>query len=1300
MDRPFLPRALLLLVLAAPGAAQAAGPPPTCVRNVGLDRRGDGEGLVTLLLAGGRIAAVLDAAAPAPPAAFLVDGTGLVAQPAFLDAFARKGCAMREPESERGSRFDARADVRIDMAAADRHGIQPAFRAADFLAIDAAAAEAWRAAGFGAVLVAPGGEILAGASVLATTRDAPPRDVIVRPVVFAHAAFAASGPGYPETLMGQHAQLRQFLRDVVWHAERQMRYAAGRPGPRPPWDLDLEAGVPLVTQETTLACEAESDRDIERWLRLAEELDLVIAIAGGRDAGRAAGELAARDIPVLLTLDWGEEVEDPRAPAPATASPRGYVEPVEVRLEKRRRWEESQASALRLHEAGVRFAFGTGAGEPAALLARIRVLVGLGLPAAAAREALTAGAAALLGAGDRLGRIAPGYDATLVLWRGDPLADETARPAWVFVDGYGTELPPPAEEEAAEEAGPAAAAAGGEETGAGHAYETDERRVPRLETTGGALIQNATIHSGVAPAFAGDVLVQDGIIAAIGSSLAAPAGATVIDATGKHLAPGVIDVHSHIALAGDANEGSLSITAECDVADAIDPDDPAIYRALAGGVTAIQCLHGSANVIGGRSGALKLRFRRAARSLRLAAAPPGIKLALGENPTHAGAANRGERFPSTRMGVETLLERAFARAAEYRAGWRELAAAQARGEDPPPPRRDERLDVLVGVLEGDVRIHAHCYRADEILMLLRLAERHGFRVQTLEHAFEAYKVAAEVAAHGAGCSTSSDWWAYKMEAYDAIPQNAALLEEAGAVAAISSDSDELMRHLYHEAAKSVRYAGLDPVHALRLVTLNGARLLEIEDRAGSIEVGKDADLVLLNGDPLSIYSRVEWTMVDGAIEFERRDAFGFDAAPAPVRTLVEASPPARADGAEDGELLAIVGGTLHPVTAPAIENGTLLVRDGRILDLGADLGVPVAARVIDAGGRHVWPGLIALDTPLGLREIGAVGVTDDTGETGGNQPDVRVSAALHPASALIPVTRAGGITRAQVAPRGEGPMRGQSAIVRLAGDTWEELVAVDRDMLHLRFPPAPPPGEEDGEEPPELAALRRLLHEALEHGRRGDEAERAGATPPAHDPRLAALLPFARAEKRIAVHADDAPTILLVLEFAREEALDIVLYGAAEGWKVAEAIARSGRPVVVEPVLAVPRSPYDPYDAAYANAAVLARAGVPIAIAAGEGANARNLPYHAGMAAAFGLPREEALRAVTYYAARILGVDEELGSLAPGKIADVVITDGDLLEPASRVTHVLIDGRLQSLENRQTELYARYRDRLRRQQGR
>ncbi len=825
-----------------------------------------------------------------------------------------------------------------------------------------------------------------------------------------------------------------------------------------------------------------------------------------------------------------------------------------------------------------------------------------------------------------------------------------------------------------------------------HAVELDAHRRPALRTGGSCVIRNVTIHSAVAPPRVGDVLVLEGRITAVGQ-IDAPEGILTLDGTGRHLAPGVVDPHSHTAIRGGVNEGSLSITCEVRIADTLDPDDLAIYRGLAGGVTTAHIMHGSANAIGGQGQVIKLKWGREAHELLFPRSPKVVKFALGENPKRANSGRGNDRFPATRMGVETLFHRAFERAREYQREREALAQARERGEDPAPLRRDLRLEALVEILEGTIVVHSHCYRADEILMLLRAAERLGFRVGTLHHVLEGYKVAPELAEAGVAASTFSDWWAFKIEAYDAIPENAALLDDAGVLSSLNSDSNELMRRMYGEAAKSVRYADLDPVRALALVTLNPARQLGIADRVGSIEVGKHADLVLLSGDPLSSFAQVLWTMVDGEIEFERRDAFGLDGVALPVRPLREESQPI-AWKPEGGAVTAIVGGTVHVVSGPALEGATVLIQDGRILDVGKELIVPAGARVIAAQGKHVLPGMIALGAPVGIREIASINATLDVSEIGGDQPDLRTASSVHADSAQIGVTRSNGVTRVQVAPQGGGPVMGRSALIQLEGDTWEDLLTLDLDMLHVRFPRLDNDAEKK-EPPAPVLALERLLADAREYARLLDEA-RAGAPAPRHDPRLEALVPFVRGDRAVAFHADNAQTILHALRFAKREELRAVLYGAREGWKVADAIAREGVPVAVGPVLALPSSRFDPYDCAYANAAILHRAGVEVSILAAEAENTRNLPFHAAMAAAFGLPREEALRAITYYPARMLGVEGQLGSLAPGKVADVVVTSGDPLEIQSRVEYVFIGGRQVELSNHQTRLRDRYAARIQR----
>lgn len=835
-----------------------------------------------------------------------------------------------------------------------------------------------------------------------------------------------------------------------------------------------------------------------------------------------------------------------------------------------------------------------------------------------------------------------------------------------------------------------------------HAYETDALRVPALRTGGSCLIRGATIHTAVGEPFVGDLLVVDGKIQAIGELGEVPEGLVEIQAEGMHVAPGVVDCHSHMAIERGINEGTVSISADVDISDSVDSDDLTIYRALAGGCTTARLLHGSANAIGGKHEVIKLKWGRTADELVFPGAPEGIKFALGENVKRSNwGSGNSTRFPASRMGVATLYQRAFERAREYAAEWDAYEAAVAAGEDPLPPRRDLRLETLVGILDGEIGVHCHCYRADGILMIIRVAQQFGFKLATLQHVLEGYKVAKEMADAGVGGSTFGDWWAYKMEAYDAIPQNAALMDRAGVLSSVNSDSDEMVRRMYGEAAKSVRYAGLDRVRALALVTLNAAKQLGIDARVGSIEVGKDADLALLTGDPLSTLSRVELTLVDGEVEFQRRDTFGFDAAPLAYEAATAQMPEALdPDLQSSAPITALVGGTVHTVEFGTIEDGTVLMQDGLLLAVGprSEVEIPVGARTIMAEGKHVWPGMIALNTNLGLHEVGAVRATQDAREIGGNQPDVGTLRAINADSAHIGVTRFNGITRAQVAPQGGGPLRGVSAVIDLEGSNWEELATVEGDMMHVRFPTVRNSAKSK-DMPDEVEELRELFAAARRYGDLQEAAAADESTlPPLRDPRLEALLPMLRGEQKVALHARNAQTILLALKFAGEEELDAVLYGAAEGWKVADAIAASGVPVVVGPVLTLPSSSFDPYDAPFANAAVLVRAGARVAIHPDDPDNTRNLPLHAAMAACYGLPVEEAVRSITLTPAELVGLGDRLGSLAPGKIADVIVTEGHLLEAAGTIDYAFIDGRQVELKNRQTEFYARYQRRLRLQE--
>lgn len=394
------------------------------------------------------------------------------------------------------------------------------------------------------------------------------------------------------------------------------------------------------------------------------------------------------------------------------------------------------------------------------------------------------------------------------------------------------------------------------------------RRLGGPERSGAILVYNATIWTcGPEGKLEGaDLLVKDGRIDQVGPGLIAPAGAQIIDGSGTHVTPGLIDCHSHTAISRGVNEATHAVTCEVRIGDVLDATDIALYRELAGGVTTANILHGSANPIGGQNQPIKLRWGSLPEDLKFGGAMPGVKFALGENVKQSNWGDRyTSRYPQTRMGVEEILRDTFLGAADYQRKWDEFKKHPA---ETPPPRRDLRMEAALEILNRQRIVHIHSYRQDEILMFIRLSQELGFTIGTFQHGLEGYKVADEIAKVGAGLSSFSDWWGYKVEAFDAIPHNGAMLQRAGVVVSYNSDSNELARRLNTEAAKAVKYGGLTEEQALDFVTINPAKQLRIDRQTGSLEAGKDADFVIWNGHPLSTYTRAEQTWVDGVCYFD------------------------------------------------------------------------------------------------------------------------------------------------------------------------------------------------------------------------------------------------------------------------------------------------------------------------------------------------------------------------------------------------------------------------------------------------
>lgn len=830
--------------------------------------------------------------------------------------------------------------------------------------------------------------------------------------------------------------------------------------------------------------------------------------------------------------------------------------------------------------------------------------------------------------------------------------------------------------------------------------ELPSDRFSPIERTGGELfIRGGTVLTGTGETLEEtSILIRKGKIAAIGKDLKPDSGMKVIDARGRWVVPGLIDTHSHIMFDGglsQVNEGTQSIVCEVRVRDVIATHDPAEYRALAGGLTTARLLHGSANCIGGQDAVVKLKAGDSLADHLVLSRPVGVKFALGEN-----VKRNADRFPHTRLGVEATLKRAFFEALDYRRTWLEYdRAKRAAGEESEnllPPRRDLRLELLVSILNRETLIHSHCYRADEILMLLRTADSLGFRIQSLQHVLEGYKIAPEIVKHGASCSTFADWWAYKVEAYDATPYNASLLVEAGANTVIKSDNAELMRHMNLEAAKSLKYGNMPADAALRMVTINAARELGLDRRIGSIEVDKDGDLAIFSGHPFNAFSRCVATVIEGEVRYQQAKQPTAMSAAAVKRTaatprLVLADDKVRSAAIDipvaASGVYAIENVVIHPIEGKedAIEHGTIIISGGKIQALGREIPAPEGAAIVNATGLHAYPGLIDSGCLLGVHEIDAIEVTHDSAENGPFQPDLLPSTAINVDSELLPVARAGGITAALIRPR-SGIIAGQCSLIQTAGWTAPEMTLREAVGLAVNWPT----------KPEEITALKEFLMAA----RRYDEIrsnEKPGEGQIVIDPRYESMRPYLHRAKPVFVEGHTRKQMAEALLWADEEKLRVILTGATDAWKLAPEIKARKVPIIVGPVMRAPIEAWDPFDAPYANPGRLFENGITLAIRSDEEANARNAPLEAGFAVGYGLPEKEALKAVTLNAAKILGVDKELGSLKAGKRANVILTDGSPLQHTTQFKAIFVSGVPYPPESRQTRFYEKYRQRLNRE---
>lgn len=1031
-------------------------------------------------------------------------------------------------------------------------------------------------------------------------------------------------------------------------------------------------------------------------------------------------------------------------------------EPLKVQKERRRLWEEQVANALKLHEAGVPFSLRTrDFRDPAELFKNLRLVIERGLPESAALQALTTTPAELLGLKHQLGAVDAGYVANVILMD-RRFTDEKAKVKKVFVDGVRFDLDrddkkepdkkkadrdATADEKKSKEKSEATEKQGASDDEADENWPTFESeiladRIPKTRTGGNVLIRNATILPVSSPAMENaSILIENGKITAIGQVPHTPPGVTVIDGTGRFVMPGIVDCHSHLGIDG-VNEGAHSISAEVRIGDLIRPRDLAIYRAVAGGATTHHAMHGSANTIGGQCVIFKLKYERPVSEMLIPTAPRTIKFALGENVKQSNFPNAwGKRYPNTRLGVEAVLRGSFEAARTYQQEWTAYENAVKSGLDVPIPRRDLKLEALADVLAGRMTVHCHCYRSDEILRLIDIAEEYGVRIGVWHHVLEGYRIAPELARHGGGASSFANMWAYKIEAFGAIPHNAAFMTDAGVCSTVNSDSANTIRYLNQEAAKCIRWGGLDEIEALKLVTLNAAKQLEIEDRVGSLEVGKDGDLAVFNGHPLNTFSKNVMTIIDGEVFFE-------DARPEPATKCDDLPVVATVDRtipSTPHRAYAIVGATVHPISSPSMDNASVVIVEDRIHAIGSDVIIPPGAGVIDGKGLHVYPGLIDAGSVLGLNEIDSLRASKDTTELGAFNPHLIASNAVHPHSEHIRVARTTGITTTLVKPSG-GRIAGQSSVIHLDGWTAAEMLVLRDYGLHLTVPSLPVDPSELAHDDHDHAhtrrergitccmggaaaaegidfdALRSTPEEEARKKRREDNKkalreledflarakhyakvrELAAADPATRfetDLVLEAMIPYVRGEKPVILSANTYKQILDSIDFAEKHRLKCVISGGNEAWKLAATLAEKNIPVILGSPYGYPASAFEPWDSVYRCAGVLDRAGVRIAFASDSSSDAYNLGTEVGMAVAHGLTPERALHALTLGAAEILGIGDRVGSLDVGKRADLIVATAPPIQTVSQVTHMFIDGRPVELTSIHTESYEKFKNR-------
>jgi imidazolonepropionase-like amidohydrolase len=800
------------------------------------------------------------------------------------------------------------------------------------------------------------------------------------------------------------------------------------------------------------------------------------------------------------------------------------------------------------------------------------------------------------------------------------------------------------------------------------------------------LIKAEKIYTGTGEVITeGMILLKDGKIVKIARDISAPQGAGILEAA--VVIPGLIDIHTHLGVYSiprveensDGNEMTNPSTPQVRALDSFNFDDPALKAGLAAGVTTIISRPGSGNVIGGTSVAVKLK--KVTPSEMILKEICDLKMAIEGNPV--GVYGGRNQLPTTLMGVYHVARKAFLEARDYQESWEKFEAEKENDKEAAAPKRDLGKDVLVKALKREIPVHIHCATASEIASSIRLADEFNLKL-SLGHCYWAYLIVDELAERkdvhfNIGPPMFFNYYQNPLF----FKNNAAILSKAGLKVSLQTDAlGGGQQNLLNLASLCVRY-GMDDSEALKSVTLNAAEAVELQDRIGSLEEGKDADLVLLDGEPFEMLTGVERVLIDGRIEYSRaanennaaEKELHIPAADSETRGSLSIP-----EDLKEAEGFALRGASLFTMSGPPITSGTILVKDGKILDIGQSLTIPEGWPVIDAGGYVVLPGLISPRSYVGIasnwrRQSSIDEISNPI------VPEMEVKHAIEPQAPHFSFARELGITTALVTPGNRNVMGGQGVVVKTDGKIVDRMVIKDKAVMVFGLGAS---AKRDGSMPSTRMGIAALLRETLTKARDyRDRTLKKNGNSEKKDLSMEALIPVIEGKMPVMIHCERQDDILTALRIADEFGLKIILDGATDAYKAADELKKRDIPVIVEDLFRGlgniedmgfnPRLP-----------AILAEAGIKVAFRSQDGSwavptagsNGGDLLETAAFAVKNGMAVDDALKAVTIHAARIIGLEERIGSLEKGKDADMVILRGHPFRIKSVPEAVFIEGRI------------------------